>query len=202
MSGSTRRPRSRSPYDSPNQVANAGIHSHGDGLIHTHPFVVSKRATTPTLGKFFSYGGWGLSSDSIDLGGANAAHTPVAGPDVRTRRTSWSNGDVCPFGKYKGQKAQLMWSVDGKKQTGNPADYHQQDGADVAIYLLPKGAEMPFPTEACTAFNQITDQTRLQSSARSRRAGRSTPRRPRRAGSDHHDRAGGHDYVAPREAVP
>ena len=36
------------PYDSPNQVANAGIHSHGDGLIHTHPFVVSEEGSNAT----------------------------------------------------------------------------------------------------------------------------------------------------------
>jgi hypothetical protein len=146
------------PYDSPNQVSNAGIHSHADGLIHTHPFVVGEEGNNATLGKFFGYGGWGLSSDSIDLGGANAAHTQWAGPKSAPQNTSWSNGDVCPFGKYKGQKVQLTWAVDGKQQTGNPADYHQQDGQTVAIYMLPKGAEMPFPTQACTSFNKISDQ--------------------------------------------
>jgi hypothetical protein len=146
------------PYDSPNQVANVGIHSHADGLIHTHPFVVGEEGNNATVGKFFGYGGWGLSSDSIDLGGANAAHTQWAGPKSAPTDTSWSNGDVCPFGKYKGQKVQLTWAVDGKQRTGNPADYHQQDGTTLAIYMLPKGAEMPFPTQACTAFNQISDQ--------------------------------------------
>ena len=40
---------------------------------------------------------------------------------------------------------QLTWAVDGKKKTGNPADYHQQDGETVAIYLLPKGADDAVP---------------------------------------------------------
>lgn len=146
------------PYDSPNQVANAGIHSHADGLIHTHPYVVSEEGNNATIGKFFSYGGWGLSSDSIDLGGENSAHPQWHGPESAPRRTSWSNGDVCPFGQYKGQKVQLTWAVDGKQKAGNPADYHMQDGETVAIYMLPKGAEMPFPPGACTSFNQISDQ--------------------------------------------
>ena len=146
------------PYDSPNQVANAGIHSHGDGLIHTHPFVVSEEGNNATIGKFFGYGGWGLSSDSIDLGGANAAHTQWKGPASDPKKTTWSNGDVCPSGQYKGQKVQLTWAVDGKTKTGNPADYHQQDGETLAIYLLPKGAELPFPDQACTSFAQISDQ--------------------------------------------
>ena len=146
------------PYGSPNQVANAGIHSHGDGLIHTHPFVVSEEGNNATIGKFFSYGGWGLSSDSIDLGGANDAHPQWKGPSSDPKKTTWSNGDVCPFGQYKGQKVQLTGAVDGKTKTGNPADYHQQDGETVAIYLLPKGAAMPFPDQACTSFANISDQ--------------------------------------------
>ena len=146
------------PYGSPNQVANAGIHSHADGLIHTHPFVVAEEGNNAVLGKFFDYGGWSLSSDSIDLGGANAAHTQWAGPESAPKRTSWSNGDTCPFGQYKGEKVQLTWAVDGKKKTGNPADYHMKDGETVAIYMLPKGADMPFPPAACTSFNEISDQ--------------------------------------------
>jgi hypothetical protein len=145
------------PFDSPDQQANAGIHSHADGLIHTHPFVVSEEGNNATIGKFFGYGGWGLSADSIDLGGANSAHSQWAGPKSAPKQTSWSNGDVCPFGQYKGQKVELTWAVDGKKMTGNPADYHQKDGQTLAIYMLPKGADMPFPEQACTSFAQISD---------------------------------------------
>jgi hypothetical protein len=151
-------PKFEKPYDSPNQVANAGIHSHADGLIHTHPFVLGEEGNNATLGKFFGYGGWGLSSDSLDLGGSNAAHTQWAGPKSDPKKTQWSNGDTCPFGQYKGKKVQLTWAVDGKTRSGNPADYHQKDGETVAIYLLPQGADMAFPPAACTSFAQISDQ--------------------------------------------
>jgi hypothetical protein len=91
--------------------------------------------------------------------GANSAHTQWQGPKSDPKKTSWSNGDVCPFGQYKGKPVQLTWAVDGKQKTGNPADYHQRDGETFAVYLLPKGAEMPFPPAACTAFDQISDQS-------------------------------------------
>jgi hypothetical protein len=146
------------PFDSPNQQANAGVHSHADGLIHTHPFVVSEQGTNATIGKFFDYGGWGLTSDSIDLGGANSTHSQWAGPKSDPKQTQWSNGDTCPFGQYKGKKVELRWAVDGKEQHGNPADHHQQDGETVAIYMLPKGVDLPFPTQACNSFNNISDQ--------------------------------------------
>ena len=152
-------PRFEKPADSPNQLGNAGIHSHHDGLIHTHPFVNAEEGNNATIGKFFGYGGWGLSADSIDLGGSIGTNTPTqwAGPKTDPKKTQWSNGDVCPFGKYKGKKAQLTWAVDGKEKTGNPADHHQQDGETVAIYMLPKGADLPFPPAACTSFAQISD---------------------------------------------
>ncbi len=151
-------PKFEKPFDSPNQLENTGIHSHADGLIHTHPFITAEEGSNATVGKFFSYGGWGLSSDSIDLGGSNSAHTQWQGPKSDSSKTSWSNGDTCPFGQYKGQKVELRWAIDGKQQSGNPADYHQQDGQTLAIYMLPKSANLPFPTQACTSFNNISDQ--------------------------------------------
>src|SRR4051794_10213715 len=91
------------PAGSSTQAANAGIHSHHDGLIHTHPFVNGEEGNNATLGKFFDYGGWGLSSDSVDLGGSIGTNTPSQwqGPKSDPKKTSWSNGDVCPFGKDK-----------------------------------------------------------------------------------------------------
>ena len=34
-----------------------------------------------------------------------------------------------------------------------------KDGETLAIYFLPKGADQPFPPDACTAFNQINDNS-------------------------------------------
>ncbi|MET0421620.1 MAG: hypothetical protein ABW073_07925 [Acidimicrobiia bacterium] len=150
-------PEFEKPYSSPNQASNAGVHSHGDGLVHTHPFVPSEQGTNATLGKFLSYGGWTINDSTIDLGGSNAAHTQWQGPLSKPKQTVWKNGDTCTFGEYKGQKGEIVWAVDGKKMTGNPSDYHQQDGETIAVGFLPKGTELGFPPDACTAFAQITD---------------------------------------------
>ena len=135
------------PADNPNQAANVGIHTHGDHLIHTHPFVVSESGNNATLGRFAGYGGWSASSDSID---------GWTGPESKPAQKSWSNGDAC-FGQYKGEKGTVTWAVDGKPRTGNPSDYRMKDGETLAVYFLPKGAEKPFPPDACTAFAQISD---------------------------------------------
>ena len=132
-------------FDNPN--IQPGIHSHGDGLIHTHPFQSSEAGTNATIGKFFSYGGWSISSDSIDLGGANSTHPQWAGPASDPKKTTWSAGDTCPFGRYKGEKVEMTWYVDGKEMTGNPADYHQQNGETRRRLLPAEGRREAVPAE-------------------------------------------------------
>ena len=144
----TAQPQFEKPADSPNQLANVGIHTHGDNLIHTHPFVVSEEGNNAKLSKFADYGGWSVSSDSIDA---------WVGPKSKPSQKQWSNGDTCPSGEFKGKKGELTWAIDGKVRTGNPSDYHMKDGETLAIYFLPKGAEKPFPPGACTAFANISD---------------------------------------------
>lgn len=141
-------PQFEKPADNPGQQANVGIHTHGDDLIHTHPFVVSEEGGNARLSKFADYGGWSVSSDSIDA---------WVGPESKPQQTEWSNGDTCSFGQYKGEKGELTWAVDGTTRTGDPADYKLKDGETLAIYFLPKGAEHPFPPDACIAFSQISD---------------------------------------------
>ena len=147
------------PYDSPNQVANAGIHSHADGLIHTHPFVVGEEGNNATIGKFFSYGGWGLSSDSIDLGGENAAHAQWHGPksapeeDVveQRRRVSVREVQGAEGPAHVGRRRQeedrqpVRLPPAGRRNGG---DLHAAEG---------RGRCRSRPG-ACTSFNQISDQ--------------------------------------------
>lgn len=139
-------PQFEQPADNPNQAANVGIHTHGDNLIHTHPFVVAEEGNNAKLSKFADYGGWSVSSDSIDA---------WVGPASKPSQKEWSNGDTCSFGQYKGKKGELTWAVDGKTRTGNPADYHMKNGETLAIYFLPKGAEKPFPPDACSALREV-----------------------------------------------
>jgi hypothetical protein len=136
-------------FSAANSSIQAGIHSHGDGLIHTHPFSASEEGSNATLGKYEEYGGWSASSDSIDA---------WTGPKSAPSQKSWSNGDKCPFGQYKGKPGQIVWKVDGKTRTGDPSSYRQQDGETIAIGFLPKGVGLPFPPDACNAFANISDQ--------------------------------------------
>jgi hypothetical protein len=129
-------------------LGNVGIHSHGDGLIHTHPFYSSEAGHNATLGKFLGYGGWGVSSDSINT---------WAGPSFAAKTTTWSDGDTCPGGPFKGKKGKLVWAVDGKTHTGDPSSFNQQDGQIIAIGFLPSGQKLGVPPGACSALTNIAD---------------------------------------------
>lgn len=144
----TAQPVFEKPADNPGQLSNVGIHTHGDNLIHTHPFVVAEEGNNATLSKFSDYAGWSASSDAIDA---------WVGPASKPSQKEWSNGDTCSFGEFKGQKGEIRWAVDGKTRTGNPADYKMVDGETLGIYFLPKDADLPFPPDACKEFATISD---------------------------------------------
>jgi len=61
------------------------------------------------------------------------------GPSRRPKQTSWSNGDTCTFGDFKGQKGELVWAVDGKTQTGQPVRLPPEGRPDDRDRLLAEG---------------------------------------------------------------
>jgi hypothetical protein len=124
----------------------AGIHSHGDGLIHLHPFA-SDEADDASVGRFVHDGGWELSTDRIQLWDG-VRHTV---------------GDACSAGDQN--PADLRWVVGQygepwptKARTGDPADYRPRNGDIVAIYFLPKGSSpLAEPPSAAAELASIRD---------------------------------------------
>jgi hypothetical protein len=122
----------------------AGIHSHGDGLIHLHPFASDETGDDATVGRFMHYGGWELSSSSFTVW------------DDQVHR----NGHACPTGG----KGRVQWAVGryGKPwpanvRTGDPADYRPKNGDIVAMYFVPDGSPLPEPPDADAALSNIGD---------------------------------------------
>jgi hypothetical protein len=141
--------------DNPN--VRVGIHTHGDGFIHTHPFTRSEGGDNATLGRFLGYGGWGVSEDSIDLGSDSAQWAGLSSdPSKRT----WSDGDKCPAGSPDaGKKGTVTHSVNCKVEQGNASDVKLEDNQVIALAFLPKGVEIGVPpnaTEAPQADQQST----------------------------------------------
>jgi hypothetical protein len=108
-----------------------GIHSHGDGLVHIHPFNSSESGKNATLGRFLNYGGWSASSDSLDL---------WAGTDGKPVKEK--NGDACTMPDGTKKKGALHWYVNGKEQTGDPAGYRPKDHDRIALVFAPAGTKL------------------------------------------------------------
>jgi hypothetical protein len=104
----------------------AGLHTHGDGLVHVHPFTPDEAGANATLGRFVEYGGWRLDDDSFELWDGNEHR----------------NGETCA-----GARATVRWSVDGEEREGDPADVKVDDGQVIALALLPEGVEIGTPPE-------------------------------------------------------
>jgi hypothetical protein len=101
----------------------AGLHTHGDGLIHVEPTDPADTGDNATVGRYFQYGGGALSEDSITLFDGNTLNA----------------GDPCVPG---GPPTELRWSVNGDEQDGNPGDHHIEDGDVIVIALIPEGDDL------------------------------------------------------------
>lgn len=103
----------------------AGLHSHGDGLVHIHPFSDDETGDNATLGRYMEYGGWEIDEDHLALW-----------DDLNV-----TSGDPCPDGRT----ASVRWSVNGEEQEGNPADYKPDDQDVISIAFIPDGDAIPEP---------------------------------------------------------
>jgi plastocyanin len=61
----------------------AGVHTHGDGVVHIHPFSASEEGAGARLVKWFEYGGGKLDGDEIRMPGSSV---------------TYKSGDECPDG--------------------------------------------------------------------------------------------------------
>ncbi|RLC55589.1 MAG: hypothetical protein DRI30_07315 [Chloroflexi bacterium] len=61
----------------------SGVHTHGDGIIHIHPFQQSEEGAGARLSRWFDYGGGKLDGDEVRMPGSATTH---------------KNGDECPDG--------------------------------------------------------------------------------------------------------
>ena len=105
----------------------AGVHTHNDGLIHLHPQRTDEAGEHATVGRFVSNGGWELDESAFVLWDGVTA----------------SRGDSC-----SGDPAELIWTVNGERGSGNPAEYRPNDLDVIAIAFVPPGVDVGPPPSA------------------------------------------------------
>jgi hypothetical protein len=123
-----------------------GIHTHGDGLVHTHPFDSTTAGKNATFGKLMTDTGASLTATSVNL---------------KRKGEKFKNGDKC--GKKPGE---LTWYVfknlkdkKGTKMSGDPSGWRIKDGQLITISFNPKGFKATQPPSAATLPNPGDLQT-------------------------------------------
>jgi cell division septation protein DedD len=118
---------SNSPSRASNPSVYAGLHSHDDGVIHMEPVTSDEAGRNATVGTYFDFGGWKLSSTGYSFLGTTVKNGDKCGNSTGTLQ--WE------VGKWNGTNGKQKYTV----QTGNPGSYKLFDGDIVVIAFLPQG---------------------------------------------------------------
>ncbi len=104
----------------------AGLHSHDDGIIHMEPLAPDESGNNATVGRYFEFGGWKLSSASYAFLGTTVHNGEKCGatPSVVRWETATFNGNVSAAQAYT-------------ERHGNPGDFKLHDGDIVVIAFVP-----------------------------------------------------------------
>jgi hypothetical protein len=116
-----------------------GIHTHGDGVVHIHPFSTLSSGKRATLQIFFDTTNVTATATEIKLPTDNVTH---------------KNGERCDAGTVGTATVQTkVWDTrdpadQGRIVTGSPAKIHPTDGMLITIAFVPAGTDIPRPPSA------------------------------------------------------
>jgi hypothetical protein len=110
----------------------AGLHSHGDGLIHMEPQSSEDSGKNATLGTYFRFGGWKVNATSISF-----------------NNVVEKNGNLC-----NGKPGVLRWAVNGKEMHGDPAKYKLFNGDTIELVFTTADAKLP-PKTAVPSYAEL-----------------------------------------------
>ena len=123
-----------------------GIHTHGDGIMHIHPFTTSASGENATLGQFFDSAGVTIDDDEIDLGG-----------DTKVKE----GDDTCGADDKPGIVQVAVWENAREAETTDPEIVtenirgirYTNDSMAFTIAFAPEGARIPPPPTIPTLDN-------------------------------------------------
>jgi hypothetical protein len=124
----------KDPSSDPN-----GIHTHGDGVVHIHPFSSLSSGKRAKLQIFFDTTNVKVTASEIKLTTDNVTH---------------KNGQHCDSGTVGTAEVQTkVWNTrdpsdQGHIVSGNPANIHPTDGMLITIAFVPPGTDIPRPPSA------------------------------------------------------
>src|SRR6267378_3849256 len=118
----------------PQYESSTGLHSHGDGFMHMHPFSAAGAGSNANVGLFYSQAG-----------------DKVSASQVKFAKQTYKYGDNCD--NLDKKPGLVRWSVNGQEKTGNPGRFVPNNRDVVAIAFLPKGVDIGTPPVATAGAN-------------------------------------------------
>ena len=116
----------------------SGIHTHGDGIIHIHPFTRAVSGRNATLGVFADTVGLEVGKDFVEVPGG----------------TRYENGDTCEGQDGKGELRVLL---NGTERTGDPKKLRLRDRDALVIAFAPGDAEIPEDPPSKSGLDNLSD---------------------------------------------
>jgi hypothetical protein len=131
-----------------------GIHSHGDGVIHVHPFSESVSGQRATLDKFFNQIGASISNDTLVLPTADGGQLTF-----KEGETKCEGGKDAIVQVARWDTAQSAANGDKPNEiiTSNMGSIRLRNGQAMTIAFLPAGSTIPIERDVETRLEKLTD---------------------------------------------
>jgi uncharacterized cupredoxin-like copper-binding protein len=113
--------------NAPTWEGSSGVHTHGDGIMHIHPFQTYSEGSGARMVKWFEYGRGKLTNDSINMPGSTK---------------TYKNGDKCPDGTEGELQVFVTTAATGvETRLSDVTRFQPHDGDRVRMVFGPREEE-------------------------------------------------------------
>jgi hypothetical protein len=116
-----------------------GVHTHGDGVIHIHPYTPQASGNGATLGFFLKSYSTNGKGGTFKLSASEIKPAVIATDTNPLDRKDWHNGDKCP----DGQAGQVKFTVNGKPTKGDPSTWKLRNGDYLDVGFIDDSKPLP-----------------------------------------------------------
>jgi len=116
-----------------------GVHTHGDGVIHIHPYTPQASGNGATLGFFLKSDSANGKGGTFKLSGSEIKPASIPGDTNKLDAKDWHNGDKCP----DGQAGQVKFTVNGKQIKGDPTTWKLRNGDYLDVGFIDDSKVLP-----------------------------------------------------------
>jgi len=124
-----------------------GIHTHGDGIIHIHPYTPQASGNGATLGFFLKSLSSNGKGGTFKLSSSEIKPATIPGDTNPLDTKDWHNGDKCP----DGHPGQVKFTVNGKETKGDPNTWKLRNGDYLDVGFV--DADKPLPSNPAERQN-------------------------------------------------